>query len=289
MATRIVSDPRSREKPCLRCGYSLRNLFDSRHCPECGLSVWLSLSEGDALERSNPAWLRRLALAAWVLAGAQAIGLGAWLLAGVFGLLPSLSFSFSFSRIPFTMRLLLVAAQIIAAHIGMILLAGHENRYPDRLKVSRRWLVTLGWAGLPVGALLASMSVGALFVRSWYWLLYTLWGWGALLVLLGGVVATLNHLRHLARRAPSPRAGRACLWLMIFPAVLAWPALPCVGPQLFYASRSFIRIIPWIYLPATLALYAWFALMLRRNAALAEREWSTETAPGARTPVSSPA
>ena len=40
----IKSDRRAREKPCLRCGYSLRRI-DSTHCPECGLSVWLSLNQ----------------------------------------------------------------------------------------------------------------------------------------------------------------------------------------------------------------------------------------------------
>ena len=59
----IKSDPRAREKPCIRCGYSLRKVTDSIHCPECGLAVWLSLNNNDTLENSNPDWLRRSALA----------------------------------------------------------------------------------------------------------------------------------------------------------------------------------------------------------------------------------
>src|SRR5262245_44297110 len=78
--TMIKSDPRAREKPCLRCGYSLRKLLDAKHCPECGLSVWLSLNGNDALDWSNPAWLRKLAVAAGILALAQLLGLIAWIL-----------------------------------------------------------------------------------------------------------------------------------------------------------------------------------------------------------------
>src|SRR3954447_26236447 len=82
MATMIKSDPRAREKPCIRCGYSLRKVTDSNHCPECGLSVWLSLNQNDTLEMCNPAWIRRMALrvglmflallpAVWVMAVAS--------------------------------------------------------------------------------------------------------------------------------------------------------------------------------------------------------------------------
>jgi ribosomal protein S27AE len=44
------SDARAREKPCLRCGTSLRKNLDDKYCPECGLSVWLSLNLNDTLE-----------------------------------------------------------------------------------------------------------------------------------------------------------------------------------------------------------------------------------------------
>jgi hypothetical protein len=45
-----------------------------------------------------------------------------------------------------------------------------------------------------------------------------------------------------------------------------------------FGAFNFIRLIPWAYLPAALALYAWFAVMFRRSAAAAEREWAAETA-----------
>src|SRR5213592_429230 len=71
--TIIKADQRGREKPCLRCGYSLRKITDSNHCPECGLSVWLSLNQNDTLEMSNPDWLRRMAMGLWIMAAASLV------------------------------------------------------------------------------------------------------------------------------------------------------------------------------------------------------------------------
>lgn len=77
----VLSDPRARPKPCLRCERSLLNHLDDRFCPDCGLSVWMSLNPNDALDRSRPEWLRHAAQGAWLLAVAQPIALAAYLLA----------------------------------------------------------------------------------------------------------------------------------------------------------------------------------------------------------------
>src|SRR3954466_10596677 len=71
----VKSDPKAREKPCLRCGYSLRKLLDARNCPECGLSVWVSLNSNDSLDWSRPDWLRAIALGALIMAGSQVLGM----------------------------------------------------------------------------------------------------------------------------------------------------------------------------------------------------------------------
>src|SRR5438094_695373 len=73
----IKADPRAREKPCIRCGYSLRKVTDSNHCPECGLATWLSLNQNDTLEMSNPEWLRRMAFGLIVMAASGLVALAA--------------------------------------------------------------------------------------------------------------------------------------------------------------------------------------------------------------------
>ncbi len=45
--------------PCRACGYNLRGLPWSGHCPECGLPVGRS-TYGDLLQFCDPAWLERL-------------------------------------------------------------------------------------------------------------------------------------------------------------------------------------------------------------------------------------
>ena len=39
----------------------LRKNLDDRHCPDCGLSVWMSLNANDSLDYSNAAWLEGVA------------------------------------------------------------------------------------------------------------------------------------------------------------------------------------------------------------------------------------
>jgi hypothetical protein len=75
----VVSDARAREKPCLRCGLSLRKHLDDRHCPHCGLSVWMSLNANDSLDYSNADWLRKASRGAWAMAAIQVVAFLAYL------------------------------------------------------------------------------------------------------------------------------------------------------------------------------------------------------------------
>jgi predicted RNA-binding Zn-ribbon protein involved in translation (DUF1610 family) len=51
---------------CARCGYILRGMTVDGQCPECGLSINLSL-KGNLLALANPAWTRKLELGAGLL------------------------------------------------------------------------------------------------------------------------------------------------------------------------------------------------------------------------------
>jgi hypothetical protein len=55
------------DRPCIRCGYSLRGLHAEMLCPECGLTVGESL-KGDLLRHCDPGYLAQLARGVrWVL------------------------------------------------------------------------------------------------------------------------------------------------------------------------------------------------------------------------------
>src|SRR2546423_10274071 len=142
----IKSDARAREKPCLRCGYSLRKI-ESTHCPECGLSVWLSLNQNDTLEWSRPEWLRRMAMGLWVMAGAQGLGLIPYVLLAMamFGAATSGAQWFGW----LSAADVIAAVYLLAYHAGLFLVTWTEMRYPDRLKAWRiaSW-VTAGISGL---------------------------------------------------------------------------------------------------------------------------------------------
>src|SRR3954451_20694689 len=138
----VKSDPKAREKPCLRCGYSLRKLLDARNCPECGLSVWVSLNQNDSLDWSRPDWLRGIALGAFIMAGAEALGL---LMAG----LVVMPWMWGWHASAWV-----VAVYLIALGAGMVLLGAPEKRYPDKLKGYRWFVVGSGIVGALFGVMM---------------------------------------------------------------------------------------------------------------------------------------
>jgi hypothetical protein len=264
----IKSDPRAREKPCLRCGYSLRKI-DATHCPECGLSVWLSLNNNDGLDSSRPEWLRRMATALWAMAAAQLLALFPFAMSTLYWLelvKPTNTF-----WIAFTVASLCAGLYLIAYHAALFVLTQPERRYPDRLKSWRiaAW-VGSGFAGLiALGMLGSSISPVTFF----------LWHLPLLAVLIASGIVTLGHLRHLARRIPNSRLARICAILMFLPVIPLLKAFPFIGAFLiFQIFHWVIEFIPVLYLPVSAILFIRFAILFRRAAAHAEEHWRAETA-----------
>lgn len=265
----IHSDARSREKPCLRCGYSLRKLFDIRHCPECGLSVWLSLSNNDSLDASNPAWLRRMSFAAWGMAGVTAIGILAYAVV--------LLATFGHHGRRTTMKILLAGAFMITYHAGLWFLAAHEQRYPDKLKVYRIAAQVIAVIGVLCGFLLLCGGFDRVANGRLQMGLLMSWDLPLKAICLAGAISTFAFLRKLARRTMNSRLSRLTGYLLLGPVtslVLVWPIL------VFYLSGYVVFVLsylPWIYYPASVAMLVWYAMTFRGCADNAEKHWSAET------------
>ena len=255
----IKSDPRAREKPCLRCGYSLRKIVDARNCPECGLSVWISLNNNDDLDWSRPDWLRMISLGAWIMAAAQGVGL----LMIVVLLLPRLVGSLASAWV--------CAAYFIALAAGMILLGAPERRYPDELK-GYRWFLfaAAGIAALFGLALGAYAAAGRSALFRWGWAFGTMQ-----IVMLIGAVATLLYLRKLARRMGNSGLGKLFAWLLLIPLLKFVQAFPFWGIYLGFRFLSSGDLLPWLYIPISLGLLIYMAIAFRKAAKAAETNWAS--------------
>jgi hypothetical protein len=291
--TIIKADPRAREKPCLRCGYSLRRLTDGTHCPECGLSVWLSLNQNDTLEMSNPEWLRRMAVALWVMAAASLVSLAAYVPTSM-QMFRTMQYrqqvhqamraaerasddpnawaaAIQIRRMPpprpdpLVMHVLWTVGTLgfVAYNGGLLVLTSDERRYPDRLKSLR--------VGAKVIAGLAGLAVVMAFLQMLHPTPLGFPEWTTRLAAVGAAMLAWNYLRVMARRMPHKTLTRVAGWMTVIPLV-----------SLFY---SFIRdsdwppdLIPLLYLPASAVLFLWFARALRQAATVADRNWTTETA-----------
>jgi hypothetical protein len=271
----IKSDPRAREKPCIRCGYSLRKI-DATHCPECGLSVWLSLNNNDALDTSNPDWLRRMSTGLWVMVAAQLLALPPFAFSTLIFLgaaRPGQNFVGLFMAV----ASLCAAVYLVAYHAGLLLLTSPERRYPDRLKSWRiaAWIIS-GIAALIAFAMVASTLRPTTFI---------VWHIPLLAILLASGIITLGHLRLVARRIPNSRLARFCGWLMLLPAIPLLKVFPFIGMWLIFQFAWLIEFLPVLYLPVSAVLFIRFAVLLRRAATHAQHHWQSETA----TPAPQPA
>lgn len=276
----VKSDKRAREKPCLRCGYSLRRI-DALHCPECGLSVWRSLNANDALEWSNPPWLMKLVHACRVLALAQVVGLVAFVLANVVYFLalfgrgnPLLAVWGSVARfLPF-----LTSGYEIVLAFGLFLLAAEEGRYPDKWRPFK-------WGCRIVGGLSAFVAfwtffgAGVSLARPQWILIPIFLHYSLNLAIIAGVLAAFAYLRKLAQRIPHGRVAKFCGWMLLAPALGLIKAVPFFA--IWIAMDLFgwlFAALPLLYLPASVVLLLWFSKEFRKASLAAEKGWASETA-----------
>lgn len=287
---KILSDPKAREKPCLRCGTSLRQHLDHRHCPTCGLSVWLSLNANDTLELSSPRWLGAMASGAAVLAFAQVVALAAYLL--------TLEYQYQLAKaiVPdpetdlegfvdyFTPhappQMLLLAAVVIGVFFlvnsaGMVILSVHERRHPDRLKGPRLWLRLGAGVGVLVGLGIGAWGVRGLTgagVRTNEGLAYLCEGVFILCGLITWVV-----IRHLATRGGHSGISRLCGYLLFLPLLAFLKATPFLGFYALYWLTPLLSLVPLAYIPLSIYLLAHTAWFTSRAIPQARATWHSET------------
>jgi hypothetical protein len=289
----IKSDVRAREKPCIRCGYSLRKI-DAQHCPECGLSVWLSLNQNDTLEWSNPGWLRVMAKGLWVMAAAQALALVAYGLMLVH-MVPEIQYRQQIERAAMTgdetamqaalaavkppgpvdfalirTAILLAAVYLVAYHAGLLLLTRHEQRYPDRTATPRTFAyVVSGLAGLMALAMVAwAVSPTTL----------SFFGIGLKIVAIASGLVTWTYLRAMAKRVPNATLARIAAWLMLVPLLSVLKVFPFFA---FFIAHEFwwlLDFVAVVYLPFSAVLFVWYSKIFTRAAASADESWKAETA-----------
>ena len=255
----VKSDPKAREKPCLRCGYSLRKILDARNCPECGLSVWVSLNQNDSLDWSRPEWLRQIALGAFIMAATQVLGI----LMAVLMAVPEM--------VAWRVTAWVVSTYLLALGAGMILLGATERRYPDKWKGYRWFVVISASVGGLIGLLIAGFStVGRPILDHWFGLF-----WIVQIVMLAGAAATLLYLRKLAHRLGSHKLAKVLGWLLLIPLLKFVQAFPFWGISLAYGFCGLGELLPWLYIPISLPILIYLAIGFRKAATQAEVNWAS--------------
>ncbi len=276
----IKSDPRARLKPCLRCGYSLRNVPDARVCPECGLPVWLTLGGNDDLEMSNPQWLRRVSLGAALLAVANAaLVMAAAMIHAGHHLWDAGGRVVAFVAAAAPENTLLpwsLAVYLAVSACGLFLLGAHEGRYPERARNLRKTVFACAALAAAFGIWLVAWRLTR-NTRPPMFLLAA--------ATCGQAAAGWIYLTELARRMPSQRLVRLFRALAI---ALGIAVLTLVFSGRF---RLYLALIdPWsrfaiawtlfllIYPPASVVVLARLARILRRAAKRAETNWGPDPA-----------
>jgi hypothetical protein len=271
----VKSDARAREKPCLRCGYSLRKIVDSTHCPECGLSIWLSLNSNDSLDWSKASWLRQMAVAAWLMAAVQLIGIAAFVMIWrerppqpVFSTMTDENGAVMPMMTRTPPRPHQAATDVAAAaycflySAALALLAGYEGRHPDKWRTFRLACRIAAGAGMLVGIYTLLARSPGLFTLS----------------MVASAIATFAYLRKIAQRIPHALLSRICGIVLLAPVLSLLKALPVFWIFAAFQVFGIIEYVPWVYLPVSVVLLGWFAILLRRSSQHAAEAWRKETA-----------
>lgn len=303
----VLNDPKAREKPCLRCGTSLRGHLDDKFCPKCGLSVWLSLNQNDGLDVSHPLWLRRCAVGCCVMALAQVLALPA---------LALLFAPYEWKPRAYALAACIGGCHFLIYHIGMLLLAGYEGRHPDRTKVHRTALRIVAGVGLTVGLLFLAtglarlksgwpipklevelrrqlvqrppVTVPATHELTMEWEVEDeqagFFGFNGYVLLIEGmmiatVLATFAYLRRLAQRIPHSGTARVCGYLMFLPVLSLFKLFPLFTALLAFYLHHLTVYLPWVYMPFSAALLGWFAFQLLWASRRAKQNWDKESKP----------
>lgn len=276
---RVHSDPRAREKPCLRCGYSLRRI-ESTHCPECGLSVWRSLNANDELDWSNPLWLSKLVHACRLLAVTQLVGLAAYAFSNVVYALSILGATTVLAIWKHVVGFLpfITTGYEVGLAMGLILLAAEERRYPDKWK-GFKWGCRIVGGLSALLALCTFFAAGTAIVRPRIVFVSTFLHYSLTFAIIAGVLAAFAYLRKLAQRVPNSRVAKFCGWILLGPAISLLKTVPIFAVYIAYDLFGWLfLLLPLIYLPITAGLLLWFAHAFKRAARASQKGWEAETA-----------
>lgn len=187
---------------CVRCGYNLKSLREDGKCPECGISIDSS-TRGHFLYRSNPKWVRGLAIGCWIISLSTAL-----VTAAIF-----VGFALLFSAPPgpnaaeVLWQLVIPGAALLGC-LGVWIMTGREHGWhmSNEVRRSRRWARVGLTAGicLPIlpSIVILPGALGAAGVSALHWfilLFVTCVGFWI------GVPSYFVYVRYLCARIPNQR------------------------------------------------------------------------------------
>ncbi len=277
--TRVVNDKRAREKPCLRCGSTLRDVVE-RHCPKCGLSLWVSLGQNDSLDASHPGWQGRAALGAIVLAMAAPLGVAG------FGLR-----AFSWFGGHQLLGAWLCAGYFVIQSVGLYVFCGSEGRHPERVRGVRFAAWACAIVGVLAGvAMVLEAHLGKVMVEQaasdeagdgLSLLAADLTGQASVLfakaVLVASVAIMGKWTNVLARRGHWHRLAALARWASLGPLIGLALTVPVAFFCLLHLLSAALEVIVFAALLTIPAMMVPVAIMLHRTASEATSMWAAET------------